>query len=474
MYHPAPMMTPTAQHHFLQYTPEDDEVEDVCSPAADIYLHDWPEYGSKLYCNNRCLIGPDDWFNGLPRTVAMMIIPAIFLIPWGVRIAWKLNRWPLFAVVVILLPVTLTLLWLVSCMDPGFIPPQRIQDPEEGNPQVWKFGRMLQDMIVEEKWDKNAKVYRPLRTKYDTMSEFNVERFDHWCNWVSNAIGLRNHRLFLLFLISINLQIISCTMLCYNGLRIYDSVEEFFLSFSSVLKPNGLALLGLLLYFPAFFVFTSWLFLKQSLYICTNQTTSEALKPFQRAGKPFSRGCCNNCMEFWFKQECFIPSYIFHPAWRQQYNEQHAPDQIDTWIGPNLEGEGTQPAHGEDFHIAGRVLEEEEYGEDKRVTFDQRTVEGYVSQLEQMGAKALVSPCCLAQVQQQRQQKLLNEKIGSNNENQAKASSPKHKKVTESSTSSTQQPSSASGTPGGGRYEMQQFYAPLSAPHQYDMYNPYV
>lgn len=44
-------------------------------------------------------------------------------------------------------------------------------------------------------------VKRPSRSKHDAHAGICVTRFDHHCVWINNAVGARNHVLFLMFVV---------------------------------------------------------------------------------------------------------------------------------------------------------------------------------------------------------------------------------------------------------------------------------
>jgi hypothetical protein len=63
------------------------------------------------------------------------------------------------------------------------------------------------DMDDQVLWDGHwhmlclqCKRVRPARSKYCRVSERCVSRFDHYCPWIGNAVGERNHRDFVIFL----------------------------------------------------------------------------------------------------------------------------------------------------------------------------------------------------------------------------------------------------------------------------------
>ena len=43
-------------------------------------------------------------------------------------------------------------------------------------------------------------IHKPLRSKHDRFSNRCVARYDHYCPWVYNVVGLKNHRMFVIYL----------------------------------------------------------------------------------------------------------------------------------------------------------------------------------------------------------------------------------------------------------------------------------
>ncbi|KAI5948808.1 AKR1 [Candida theae] len=59
----------------------------------------------------------------------------------------------------------------------------------------------------------NTFVRKPLRSRYSRHNKKLVARFDHYCPWVYNEIGVRNHKLFITFVYALNLAILLFTHL---------------------------------------------------------------------------------------------------------------------------------------------------------------------------------------------------------------------------------------------------------------------
>lgn len=87
--------------------------------------------------------------------------------------------------------------------DPGYIPP--ITNPAEQR-------AMIDGLIERGEYDTrhfciSTYVRKPLRSRYDRFSKHVVAKFDHFCPWTYNVIGVRNHRIFVVFVVSLTIGI---------------------------------------------------------------------------------------------------------------------------------------------------------------------------------------------------------------------------------------------------------------------------
>lgn len=78
----------------------------------------------------------------------------------------------------------------------------------------------------------NTFIRKPLRSKFSKVSNRLIARFDHYCPWVYNDIGVRNHKLFVTYVYSLVLAIILFSLLAmkyfekYAELLGYESEDE--------------------------------------------------------------------------------------------------------------------------------------------------------------------------------------------------------------------------------------------------------
>ncbi|KAG7191283.1 palmitoyltransferase akr1 [Scheffersomyces spartinae] len=66
-------------------------------------------------------------------------------------------------------------------------------------------------------------VRKPLRSRYSRATKRLVARFDHFCPWIYNEVGVRNHKLFLIFVYTLALAVIYFTVLSF---KMFDKEED--------------------------------------------------------------------------------------------------------------------------------------------------------------------------------------------------------------------------------------------------------
>jgi hypothetical protein len=159
------------------------------------------------------------------------------------------------------------------------------------------------------KYCRTTLVRKPLRSKYCTQTGMVIARMDHFCIWLNNSVGFRNHRSFIVFLVW---QLVATAL--YASMLIRALQRE--LGFNA----SACVALGTLLDEKYFFATALTVFLcgatlalgalltEQSVNVAKNITTNERLNrsryPWMHDsdGKPFNnfdRGVCVNTLEFW-------------------------------------------------------------------------------------------------------------------------------------------------------------------------------
>ncbi|KAK3256916.1 hypothetical protein CYMTET_33975, partial [Cymbomonas tetramitiformis] len=169
---------------------------------------------------------------------------------------------------------------------------------------------------------QKCKKVRPLRSKYCHVSKRCVARFDHYCPWIGNAVGERNHPDFVIFLVMETLAMtISFAVTIYRLVNEYDDVAwapvaHTHTSLIIFLISDGILLC---LVFSLTFAHCQLVF--------TNMTTNESFnkaryKYLQNVdggfSNPFDKGCWNNTLEFF--------SYGRRLPTRCKFGNQDVPD----------------------------------------------------------------------------------------------------------------------------------------------------
>ncbi|KAF7497937.1 hypothetical protein DV113_004011 [Geotrichum candidum] len=84
-------------------------------------------------------------------------------------------------------------------MDPGVIP--RLSGVSEQR-------RVIEELIERGEYDTrhfciSTYIRKPLRSKYDRFLKRVVAKYDHYCPWINNVVGVRNHRRFIIFVVGL-------------------------------------------------------------------------------------------------------------------------------------------------------------------------------------------------------------------------------------------------------------------------------
>lgn len=105
--------------------------------------------------------------------------------------------------------------------DPGLIPEETDHSKvKETIKELLSVGKFDAKHFCISTW-----VRKPIRSKFSNFSKALVTRFDHFCPWIYNDIGLRNHKTFLFFILCLETCIFIFLKLC---MEYFDVLEDSF------------------------------------------------------------------------------------------------------------------------------------------------------------------------------------------------------------------------------------------------------
>jgi palmitoyltransferase len=105
-----------------------------------------------------------------------------------------------------------------------FKDPGTIERPESDD----DIKETIYDLLKQGKYDAkyfciHTFIRKPLRSKYSSFYKKCVARFDHYCPWIYNDVGLRNHKTFMFFVLSLELGILFYVSAAFEY---FDELED--------------------------------------------------------------------------------------------------------------------------------------------------------------------------------------------------------------------------------------------------------
>lgn len=209
----------------------------------------------------------------------------------------------LFCIVTYILSLSfLVAAWLT---EPGILP---TVDTEEARSD----GRLVKKVVLN-----NRHFSLPqFRAKYCKELQCCIEKFDHFCPWTGNAVGIRNYHLYFFFLVFTNL-------------------HAFFVGFTSLKASSRqvelrAVLIALTLYCIGIICLVGFLLMYHIFLISENITTNEKLKnAYGTTNKnPHDKGFINNWISFYSNAFSTRESYVIIP--KKYFSEINYINQVES------------------------------------------------------------------------------------------------------------------------------------------------
>lgn len=216
----------------------------------------------------------------------------------------------------LLVVLSVLLYFAVSLMDPGFV----LKDAAQASPE--EAEQMIPDSSSMPRLRRCGYCFllQPMRARHCASCGHCVRRFDHHCPWISNCVGERNHRVFVLYLGVQLLTLLWATHIALSGFSPVASWEHWFrlhvfllgaLSVVGVFSLVVLILLGCHLYLASVNC-TTWEFMSRHRVPYLKNVADEE--------NPFDRGVLCNLWTFF----CLCRAQI----WERVYLRSSAPSSV--------------------------------------------------------------------------------------------------------------------------------------------------
>ncbi|XP_044161917.1 palmitoyltransferase ZDHHC12 isoform X1 [Bufo gargarizans] len=210
------------------------------------------------------------------------------------------NAWihPKPFMFVLLVGCSTALYYGVSLMDPGYV----LADYEEKHdPRPGNEGQEMTSLnpgAVRMRRCGYCLLKQPMRSRHCKSCQRCVRRYDHHCPWISNCVGEKNHRVFILYLALQLMVLLWAFHIAWSGFHAEETWTEWL--YANIFLLAAFIVIGI------FTVVVSLLLVSHLYLISCNVTTWEFmshhrisyLKQCDSDANPFDRGILRNLWSF--------------------------------------------------------------------------------------------------------------------------------------------------------------------------------
>jgi len=191
---------------------------------------------------------------------------------------------------VILIAATFTtsmaFLFTARYTEPGLLPTRPKHNPDHEGLSEAQLKRVKREHQVV--LSNNAFELPELRAKFCAQTANCVEKFDHFCPWVGNSVGVRNYRYFVGF---VTVTTVHSILVCAASIHHLSDTEG---ELSKKVEKHPAALL-LAIYTIVITLMVGGLAVYHWGLVIGNSTTNEELKDvWARKRNPYDQGCYKN------------------------------------------------------------------------------------------------------------------------------------------------------------------------------------
>jgi ankyrin repeat protein len=206
-----------------------------------------------------------------------------------------------FFVILVLLPY---LYYILYSRDPGIL-------TYSHGEQCRQIIEMTEGDNFEGNFCSTCLLIRPIRSKHCRYCDKCVRRFDHHCIWINKCIGYENHRLFISYLVLLQVSafvMITGCLLYINdfcgGIFLHNLACQPWVSYTLIMAINLFFWLSLLS-FMQFYGIAQGLTANERI----NAHRYKHLNSGKFARNIFSQGCFHNLYNFFFEDDSIIAKY---------------------------------------------------------------------------------------------------------------------------------------------------------------------